>query len=87
MTLQQEAYAKIACLPENSIRLVIALVDEMLKQSSQQPASTVSTNAGDTARSAFQEAMEYRRLHPFPKDMDWEKLREEAVAEKYGRFD
>ena len=86
MTLQQEAYQKIACLPDSNVRLIIALVDEMLKQSAQ-AVSTSPVKAGDAAPSAFQKAMEYRRLHPFPKDMDWKKVREEAVAEKYGRFD
>ena len=34
------------------------------------------------------EAMEaMKRRSPFPKDFDYEKAREEALTEKYGRFD
>ncbi len=33
MTLQQEVFEKISILPDNSVRLVLALVDEILNQS------------------------------------------------------
>ena len=79
MTLRQEAYEKIAALPDNGIRLVIALADELLKQSAAQPAP-------DEKRAAFLDAMEHRRRNPFPADIDVDKLREEAMIEKYGRF-
>ena len=84
MTLRQEAYEKMAGLSDNSIRLVIALVEEMRKQSA--PQSAPDSDA-DEKRAAFQNIMEYGRQHPFPKDFDWEKAREEAMIEKYGRFD
>ncbi|MBR0282147.1 MAG: hypothetical protein IJQ81_11235 [Oscillibacter sp.] len=84
MTLRQEAYEKIAALPDNGIRLVIALADEILKQSA--PQSAPDSDA-DEKRAAFLNIMEYGRQHPFPKDFDWEKAREEAMIEKYGRFD
>ena len=84
MTLRQEAYEKIAALPDNGIRLVIALADEILKQSNPEP---VPASDADEKRAAFQNILEYRRQHPFPADFDWEKAREEAVLEKYGRFD
>ena len=38
----------------------------------------------DKKRAAFLDAMNHRRQHPFPKDIDVEKLREEAMEEKYG---
>ena len=84
MTLRQEAYEKMAGLSDNSIRLVIALVEEMRKQSAAQPAPD---SHADEKRAAFRNIMEYGRQHPFPKDFDWEKAREEAMIEKYGRFD
>ena len=84
MTLRQEAYEKIAALPDNGIRLVIALADEILKQSNPEP---VPASDADEKRAAFLDAINHRRLHPFPKDIDVEKLREEAMIEKYGRFD
>ena len=84
MTLRQEAYEKMAGLSDNSIRLVIALVEEMRKQSAAQPAPD---SDADAKRAAFRNIMEYGRQHPFPKDFDWEKAREEAMIEKYGRFD
>ena len=84
MTLRQEAYEKIAALPDNGIRLVIALADELLKQSAAQPAPD---SDADEKRAAFLDAMEHRRRNPFPADIDADKLREEAMIEKYGRFD
>ena len=87
MTLRQEAYEKMAGLPDASIRLVIALVDEMRKQSELNKASTTAQANEDGRTSAFQELMAFRQSHPFPKDMDIEKIREEAIAEKYGCFD
>ena len=84
MTLRQEAYEKMAGLSDNSIRLVIALVEEMRKQSAAQSAPD---SDADEKRAAFLNIMEYGRQHPFPKDFDWEKAREEAMIEKYGRFD
>lgn len=75
MTLRQEAYEKMAGLSDNSLRLVIALVEEM------------RASETDEKRAALRNIMEYRRQHPFPKDFDWEKAREEAMIEKYGRFD
>ena len=84
MTLRQEAYEKMAGLSDSSLRLVIALVEEMRRLSTLQsaPASGV-----DKKRAAFLDAMDHRRQHPFPKEIDVEKLREEAMTEKYGRFD
>jgi hypothetical protein len=84
MTLRQEAYEKMAGLSDNSLRLVIALVEEMRKQSSPQPDAA---SDADEKRAAFLDAINHRRLNPFPKDIDVEKLREEAIIEKYGRFD
>ena len=83
MTLRQEAYEKMAGLSDNSIRLVIALVEEMRKQSAAQPAPD---SDADAKRAAFLDAMEHRRRNPFPADIDVDKLREEAMIEKYGRF-
>ena len=81
MTLRQEAYEKMAGLSDNSIRLVIALVEEMRRQSNPQPDAV---SDADEKRAAFRNIMEYGRQHPFPKDFDWEKAREEAMMEKYG---
>ena len=79
MTLRQEAYEKMAGLSDDSLRLVLALVEEMRRQS--------DANGTDEKRAALRNIVEYRREHPFPKDFDWEKAREEAMIEKYGHFD
>ncbi len=79
MTLRQEAYEKMAGLSDDSLRLVLALVEEMRRQS--------NVSDADAKRAALRNIMEYSRQHPFPKDFDWEKAREEAMIEKYGRFD
>ena len=83
MTLRQEAYNKIDALSDNGIRLVIALADELLKQSAPQPAPA---NDADEKRAAFLDAMNHKRMNPLQKDIDADKLREEAMIEKYGRF-
>ena len=70
MTLRQEAYEKMAGLSDNSLRLVIALVEEM------------RASETDEKRAALRNIMEYRRQHPFPKDFDWEKAHEDAMIEK-----
>lgn len=81
MTLRQEAYAKIDALSDNGIRLVIALADEILKQSNPEP---VPASDADEKRAAFLDAINHRRLHSFPPNFDCEKAREEAIMEKYG---
>ena len=81
MTLRQEAYEKMAGLSDSSLRLVIALVEEMHRQSNPEPVPASNANE---KRAAFQNILEYRRQHPFPADFDWEKAREEAIMEKYG---
>ncbi|MBQ9347825.1 MAG: hypothetical protein IJT94_10915 [Oscillibacter sp.] len=86
MTLQQEAMMKISSLPDAHVRCVIALVDEMLKQVKQDSASDAAGNINEK-RAAFLEGEEHRRQYPFPAEIDIEKIREEALVEKYGRFD
>ena len=84
MTPRQEAYEKMAGLPDGRIRLVIALADEMRKQSEFNKASAADSANEDGRTSAFQELMAFRQSRPFPKDMDIDKIREEAIAGKYG---
>lgn len=81
MTLRQEAYEKMAGLSDSSLRLVIALVDEMHRQSNPEP---VPASDADEKRAAFLDAINHRRLHSFPPNFDCEKAREEAIMEKYG---
>ena len=72
------------CASDAGVHGCIVGTDELLKQSAAQPAPD---SDADEKRAAFREILEYGRRHPFPKDFDWEKAREEAMIEKYGRFD
>ena len=83
MTLIQEAYEKMTLLPESNIRMIIALLDEMLKQSDSVP---VEKDTLTKKQAAFQRMLTMQAENPFPKDFDWEKSREEAMREKYGHF-
>ena len=85
MTLAQTAIEKISLLSEANIRIVLAMVNEMLRQNN---AATLSQESEDKARkmAALQSIMEKRKTSPFPANFNYEKAREEALMEKYGRF-
>ena len=88
MTLRQVAYEKMAGLSDASIQRIIFLVDEMLFQEKNKAVTSASSdNTDDSSRRAFLNILEFTNTHPIPDNIDWEKAREEALEEKYGRFD
>lgn len=87
MTLQQETAEKVLLLPDKNALIVLAVVNEMLRQNHQanvQP--EISEEELEEKRKAVQHILEMREKYPYPKDFDFDKAREEAMKEKYGRF-
>ena len=83
MTLQQEAYEKIKNLPDNSIRLIIVLAEELARQ--QEPIPSVSAaEAKSQKRKAYMEMLEMKKKSKYPKNLDYKKIVQEAIYEKYG---
>ena len=84
MTIRQEAYGKLMMLSDAGLRIVLSMVDEMLRQG-----MTIGYGSqGDLEekRVAFQQLLQSREQYPFPSDFDPEKAREEAMREKYEHF-
>lgn len=86
MTLQQEAYEKIMRLPEDEIRLILVMADEIARQHG------ILTDTGtekeksallSKKKAAFQNMLEMREQSTYPKDFDYKEAMEEAVNEKY----
>ena len=73
MTLAQTAMEKIALLSEANLRIVLAVVNEMLRQNDK---TIIAEKADETERSlsAFHSVMEKRKKSPFPADFDYEKI-------------
>ena len=66
MTLKQEAYQKMEMLPDSSIRLVIALLDEMLSQTLAASKSKSLEKAGHDSHADFLDILKFREEHPCP---------------------
>ena len=86
MTLAQTAIEKISLLSEPNIRIVLAIVNEMLRQNSETDKQCNSSEEVNPKLAAFQSIMDKREKSPFPANFDYEKAREEALSAKYGRF-
>lgn len=94
MTLKQEACKKIMKLPEDGVRLILVIADEIARQKGilaedNLDTKTLSDKDEDLSRKqkAFQEMLKMREKLNFPKDFDYKKAVEEAVCEKYGFID
>lgn len=87
MTLRQEAYSMIDSLPDDdSIQFFIDMIKQFnsvvkKKEKLQEKSYEISEK-----RQAFLRMEEMKKTNLFPKNYDYEKVREEAMAEKYGRF-
>ncbi len=86
MTIQQEVYEKIMRLPEDGIRLILVIADEIARQqgifadtNSEKETSALLANK----KKAFQKMLEMREQSIYPKDFDYKKGMEEAIDEKY----
>lgn len=85
MTMRQEVTAKIELLPDTGVQLIIALIDEMLRQT-QVEIKEEKEEKQESKLDAFNAVMEFRRANPTPKHIDIDKIREEALEKKYGYF-
>ena len=86
MTIQQEVYEKIMRLPEDEIRLILVIADEIARQQgifadtdSEKETSVLLANK----KKAFQNMLEMREQSMYPKDFDYKKAMGEAIDEKY----
>ncbi len=90
MTLQQEAYEKIMKLPEDGVRLILVLADEIARQSGvcyETIGETKESGFLKRKKEAFQNMLEMREQTSYPKDFDYKKVMEEAIDEKYNCVD
>ena len=77
LTIQQEAFEKIMKLPDDGIRLIIVMADEIARQHG------IFTDTSGEKKKAFESMLSMREQSTYPKDFDYKKVMEEAVNEKY----
>lgn len=90
MTIQQEAYEKIMRLPEDGIRLILVMADEIARQHGIFSKEYPKMEEGaflEKKKKAFQNMLEMREQSTYPKDFDYKKVMEEAMDEKYSFID
>ena len=82
MTIQQEVYEKIMRLPEDEIRLILVIADEIARQQgifadtdSEKETSVLLANK----KKAFQNMLEMREQSMYTKDFDYKKAMGEAI--------
>ena len=84
MTIQQETYEKIMRLPENDIKLILVIVDEIARQHGIiMDTEPLLTNK----EKAFEKMLELREQSIYPKDFNYKKVLEDALDEKYHCID
>lgn len=86
MTIEQEAYEKIIRLPEDGIRLILVIADEIARQQGIIAHTDIPKEKNTllpNKKRAFQNMLKIREQSTYPKDFDYKKVMEEAVNEKY----
>lgn len=79
MTIQQEVYEKIMRLPEDGIRLILVMADEIARQQGILFDTDSEKETGallDNKKKAFQNMLEMREQSMYPKDFDYKKVME-----------
>ena len=96
MTIRQEACEKIMKLPDDGVRLILVMADELARQNNiylEGNAAIEKDMPMDTSTSmtrkqkAFQDMLEMREKSTYPKDFDYKKVVEKAINEKHGFAD
>lgn len=90
MTIQQEAYEKIMKLPEDGIKLILVMADEIARQHGIffETNTEIENHASLLQKKkAFQNMLELREQASYPADFDYKKVLEEAINEKYNFID
>lgn len=86
MTIQQEAYEKIMRLPEDGIRLILVIADEISRQQGISAGTDDELKTDISAmhkKKAFENMLELREQSTYPEDFDYKKAVEDAINEKY----
>lgn len=86
MTIQQEACEKIMKLPEDGIRLILVIADEIARQHGILTDTDTEKEKNallENKKKAFQNMPKRREQSAYPKDFDYRKMMEEALDEKY----
>jgi hypothetical protein len=86
MTTRQEVYEKIMRLPEDGIRLILVMADEIARQCGVFTDTDTEKEKSlllENKKKAFQDMLEMRERSMYPKDFNYKKVMEEAVNEKY----
>lgn len=86
MTIQQEACEKIMKLPEDGVRLILVMADEIARQQgiSSRADDEMKKNASlERKKRVFQHMLEMREQSAYPKDFDYKKVIEDVIDEKY----
>lgn len=86
MTIQQEVYEKIMKLPEDGIRLILVMANEIARQQGIL-FETDTDKSLIRKKKAFQNMLKMREQSTYPKDFDYKKVMEEAINEKYNFID
>lgn len=84
MTIRQEAYEKIMKLPDDGVKLILVIADEIARQHGIIEDEDVEI---EKKKKAFERMLEMREKSTYPKDFDYKKVMEEAINEKYGFID
>lgn len=90
MTIQQEAVEKIMKLPEDGVRLILVMVDELARQQgiSFESDNEKKENASLTHRKeVFQNMLKRREQSVYPRDFDYKEALGAAINEKYNLAD
>ena len=90
MTIQQEAVEKIMKLPEEGIRLILVIADEIARQYgilSQNEDEAQKNALLERKKTAFQNMIKTRENSLYPRNFDYKKVMEEAINEKYNIVD
>lgn len=87
--LLQEAVDKLSYLSDNSLRMIIALADEAIRQEKEKGklVDVKTEEENKEWHNAFREIEELREKWNFPADFDYEKEREENFGGKLMKFD
>lgn len=84
MTIQQEAYEKIMQLPDDGVRLIIVLADEIARQHGvTTDTSSTQDNLVSTKQLAFQKMAKMRESSVYSQNINYKKVMEESVSETY----
>lgn len=72
MTIQQKAYEKIMKLPEDGIKLILVMADEIARQHGIlfEPDGEINEYVLTRKKKAFQNMLEMRNNSAYPKDFD-----------------